>query len=145
MWDRHGRGELKPIPIERGPMPANATADHEAVADDIAKVIGLARAAGIGHPMPYTYRFCQERMGWEGEAGRQRAGAILRDLRRAGTFYVPGSLTGREVDGKRMPGSTAWAEPLAVEQVVSAGPAVPDGVEAGGDVGRYGEPVAERG
>jgi hypothetical protein len=133
LWADHAAGVLHPVPVELGPLPQGATADHRRVARDIALLIGLARAAGYSAPVPYTYRFCAwQRMDWPGEAGRQRAGEVLRDLRRAGTFSCPGALEARP----GMPGSALWAEALPAEQeVVAAGPAVPVVVEADGDVG----------
>ena len=131
-WEQHDRGDLHLQPVAVGPMPENATADHERVVRDIVLHIAVMRAAGIWHPVPYTHRRCRDRMGWEGDAGKRRASAILRDLRLAGTFECPPPLKGRG----GMPGSTVWAEPLRVEQVVTAAPPVADRVEADRDLSR---------
>ncbi len=95
LLDAYERGELQPEPVQLGQLPARAGEDDRRVASDIALSIGLRRADGETRPLPYAERFCAARMGWDGEAGRERARRVLRRLVRWGVIDRAGEMQRR--------------------------------------------------
>jgi hypothetical protein len=100
-------GRLLPVEVQLGALPANATADMAAVAEDVALLLGLRHAAGDTEPLPYAVRFCAQRCGW---IDPRRAGRALRALCSAGVIRHVGSMPAR---GKK-DGTKLYAPPLPV-------------------------------
>jgi hypothetical protein len=66
----HERGELEPIDVALGGLPAGASEAMRDVAADIRLLLGLRLAVDEDRPLPYSARFCAEAAG---QAGRHEA------------------------------------------------------------------------
>jgi hypothetical protein len=109
----HTRGQLQPLPVELGPLPAVGervtdfkgrdvvvTAAMHTVADDIGLLLGLRLAANEERPVPYSTRFCAERCGFN---DHRQASRVLRALERVGVVVCVGSLDARgKPDGTKL-------------------------------------------
>lgn len=91
----HDRGELEPVHVRLGDLPANASPAMRKVAEDLRLLLGLRRAVDEHRPLPYSTRFCAERCGLHDQAHASR---VLRQLERVGVVEVEGTLPPR---GKR--------------------------------------------
>jgi hypothetical protein len=96
----HERGELEPIDVALGGLPAGASEAMRDVAADIRLLLGLRLAVDEDRPLPYSARFCAERCGLRdhGQASR-----VLRALEQAGVVQCVGTLKPRgKPDGTKL-------------------------------------------
>jgi hypothetical protein len=100
----HDAGLLKPLDVELGPLPANASPAMRTVAADIGLLLGLRLAVDDDRPLPYSTRFCAERCGLHDQAHASR---VLRALERVGVIVHAETMTPR---GKR-DGTKLYAAP----------------------------------
>jgi hypothetical protein len=134
LLEDYAAGRRKPLPVRLGAMPPDATADMIAVAKDLRLLMGLRMTVCDDRPVPYSLRFCAERMGW-GRRYFMRAQRALQALVVAGVVTFEDALPGR--GGRR--GTKAYgspfglsaaggfeAEPVEVERHVEPALEVPD-------------------
>jgi hypothetical protein len=85
-------GRLAPVPVALGPMPEDATRDMRALADEMAREMGLQVAVCDPRPLIFSTSFACERMGW---THLMRASRTLNALVAAGVVAYAGELPRR--------------------------------------------------
>ena len=96
----HDRGELEPVDVPLGELPADASPAMRRVAEDIRLLIGLRLAVDEDRPLPYATRFCAERCGLRHHT---QASRVLRQLVEAGVVEPAGAMPARgKGDGTKL-------------------------------------------
>jgi hypothetical protein len=94
------RGELEPVDVRLGELPANASPAMRRVAEDIRLLLGLRLAVDEDRPLPYSTRFCAERCGLHHHT---QASRVLRQLVEAGVLESAGAMPARgKGDGTKL-------------------------------------------
>jgi hypothetical protein len=94
------RGELAPVDVRLGELPANASPAMRRVAEDIRLLIGLRLAVDEDRPLPYSTRFCAERCGLHHHT---QASRVLRQLVDGGVIESAGAMPARgKGDGTKL-------------------------------------------
>ena len=88
----HDAGLLKPVDVQLGELPADASKAMRRVAEDIRLLLGLRLAVDEDRPLPYSTRFCAERCGLRDPAHASR---VLHQLVDAGVLESAGTLKPR--------------------------------------------------
>src|SRR5436309_2227357 len=83
-------GELEPVWVELGEMPAEASTKARQVAAEMRLAMGLRARVGERRPLPFSTPFACERLGWG--KNYRKASLAIRELEGAGTIRCVGEL-----------------------------------------------------
>jgi hypothetical protein len=124
---RNRIGELTPIDVALGEMPADADADMLEIARDLRVLFGLRRAARDQRPMIYSARWAARRMNWK---DHMRAHKAIRRLVEAGVIDRVGTLAPH---GEQRRGAALYAPPVLADDCLNLPVATAADGGGGGD------------